>query len=180
MRAAATSGMENQELGEWEDPCGAVMWTAEGVCAEAEAGEPWGDVSGVTDILWPWPWPERPRGWVGSRSCIFQWGRINDEQDHFSAFQHGWLQYNSDTALCPDGYCCTSVQGAVRFQGAVGGVASFFLFMLMFSKWAFKDLKLTQEEGMRRCLQVQCFSYPVLFLLSSGVWLEREQTSAGT
>lgn len=33
------------------------------------------------------------------------------------------------------------VQGAVRFPGAVGGMASCFLFLLIFSKWPLKDLK---------------------------------------
>lgn len=99
MAVAANSGMENQELGEWEDPWGAVSWTAEWVSAEAEAGKLWGDVSGVTDFLWPWAWPEQVTGWVGSQTCIFQWGRVNDEWGHFSAFQHGWLKYDSDTTL---------------------------------------------------------------------------------
>lgn len=40
MTAAANSGMKNRELGEGEDPWGAVSWTAEGVSAEAEVGEP--------------------------------------------------------------------------------------------------------------------------------------------
>lgn len=167
MAAAANSGMENQELREWEDPWGAVSWTAEWVSAEAEAGKPWGDVSGVTDFLWLWAWPEQVRGWVGSQSCIFQQGRINDEWGHFSAFQHGWLKYDSDTTLCPDGYCCTSVQGAVRFQEAVGGVASFFLFMLIFSKWAFKDLRLyprgSYVEMLAGAVLLLPYSLPVMF-----------------
>lgn len=45
MTAAANCGMENQELREWEDPWGAVSWTDKGVSAEAETGEPLGDVS---------------------------------------------------------------------------------------------------------------------------------------
>lgn len=161
MTAASNCGMENQGLGEWEDPWGCyVSWTAEGAGAEAEAGEPWGDISVITDILWPRVWPDHVREWVVRQNCIFQWGGTNDEWDHFSAFQHGWLKYDSNTTLCPDGYCCTSVQGPGRLQGAVGGVASFFLLMLIFSKWAFKDVKLYPRGRYEEMLAGAVFLLP--------------------
>lgn len=124
-------GMRNRE-----NEMGCCKLSCWGVCAETKT-EPWGDISGIADILWPWIWPERPRGWAGSQSYIVQWGGTKEKWDHFSAFQCGWLKHICDTTRCPDGYYGTSGQGAVRFQGAAGGMDSFFLSALIFSKWPF-------------------------------------------
>lgn len=128
-----------------------------------------------------------PGGWTASQSHIAQWGGMNAEWDHFSAFRCGWFKYNQKSWWLLSGLAPGSVRlgnswtawswrsfpfktilwcfcrAAVRCHGAVGAVTSFFLFLIILPKWAFEGCDSTQEVGMRQCLQVQCFSYNVLF-----------------
>lgn len=57
------------------------------------------------------------------------------------------------------------VQGAVRFPGAVGGMASCFLFLLIFSKWPLKDLKHYPRGRCEAMLAGAAFLIPRIFPL---------------